>query len=197
MSTVFILENQYGQYLNKQGEWLLPVAIKTLYSTVHKDEALNTLVENNSQNVTLRVKIIAVECDEKGRPILPERRDDFELLPGSQAAEENTEAEAGEQAVNDSQAVIFANEEATNKPYSIDSGLPTAAEILQRQQAEQASNINTLADINHRFNQRDESPPLPTDNLSEPALSDEQQAMLDRMLAQQNQLLADKDTDQD
>jgi small-conductance mechanosensitive channel len=189
MSTVFILENQYGQYLNKQSEWLLPANIKTLFSTVHKDEALNTLVENNSQNVTLRVKIIAVECDEKGRPIVPERRDDFESLPGSLQLEQDRQA--NNQPVNDTLQPNVANSEASSQPYRIDSGLPTAAEIVQRQHKEQAQiqpSRSTLAQLNNSFEQVENEA-----QGGEQALSDEQQAILEKMLAQQSQLLADKD----
>ena len=58
MLAVFLLQNQYDQYLSKSGEWLDGADSKTLYRTVHKDEAINQKVEVAVKQADTRAKIV-------------------------------------------------------------------------------------------------------------------------------------------
>lgn len=71
MAEVFILQNQHQQYLSKQNLWLDGRDPGALFKSLHKDEAINQMVEVNAKDYTQRIKIIAVEQSEKGLPIVP------------------------------------------------------------------------------------------------------------------------------
>ena len=58
MLSVFLLQNQYDQYLGKSGEWLSGADSKTLYRTQHKDEAINQKVEVAVKQADTRAKIV-------------------------------------------------------------------------------------------------------------------------------------------
>lgn len=70
--TLYILQNQYGQYLTKQEEWSDGGDRDQLYRTPNRDEALNLLIEINAKDIELRGRIIDCEGDTKGRPVLPQ-----------------------------------------------------------------------------------------------------------------------------
>ena len=70
--TVFILQNQHGQYLGKDGEWLPAGDTTALFRSPHHDVALNQLVEVNSKDHSLRGVVVACSLDSKGRPVLQE-----------------------------------------------------------------------------------------------------------------------------
>ena len=70
MSKLFVIRNQNNLYLSKQNEWLDGNDVKPLFKTPHHDIALNTLIEHNSKDITLRGDILSVESTEKGLPIV-------------------------------------------------------------------------------------------------------------------------------
>lgn len=65
MNSVFIIQNQYNLYLTKQGEWADGTDANSLYSTPHKDVAINTKVEHSVRDPLLRLMIIPCTLDEK------------------------------------------------------------------------------------------------------------------------------------
>jgi len=69
-ATVFVLKNQAGLFLNKQGEWVDAGQPATLYRTVHRDEAVNTVFEISAKDMYLRAEVIACKVDEKGQPAI-------------------------------------------------------------------------------------------------------------------------------
>ncbi len=76
MTTLYILQNQLGYYLkkttNKQSvEWVDGQEPNALFRSVHKDEALNMLVEVNSQHVELRISIKEYPAGPKNHPAIP------------------------------------------------------------------------------------------------------------------------------
>ncbi len=168
MTTAFIIVNQYGQYLSKQDQWLFPNELKNPFVTVYHDQALNTLVENNSHNITLRLKIVEVETTDKAKPIFPEHSDSFEKLPSVIAAEE---AAAEEQRL----ALI---EEEKRK-----------AAQLEEDALLQAVQESRKATAKFAFQAYPEPTSTPQAE-SKVSLSDEEQEQLiARMLAEQNALL--------
>lgn len=70
MTNAYIIKNQRGLFLSKDGLWLDKLDKKHLYRTVHHDEALNTLLEANTKDVELRLDIHQIELDAKGHPSL-------------------------------------------------------------------------------------------------------------------------------
>ncbi len=70
MATIFLLQNQHKSFLNKQGEWCDGREAASLYRTVHRDEALNQMIEVNSRDYTLRIKILECETNDRGLPLL-------------------------------------------------------------------------------------------------------------------------------
>lgn len=66
--TVFVIRNHLHQYLNKQSNWISGKEALQLYRSDFHDEALNTLIEVNAKDVSLRGIIIEVEVNDKKRP---------------------------------------------------------------------------------------------------------------------------------
>lgn len=79
--TVFIIKNQSGQFLTKQSEWIDARDTASLYRTVHRDEAVNTVFEVSSKDMYLRAEIQSCPVDAKGHPAL-------DAMPSPQAADE-------------------------------------------------------------------------------------------------------------
>lgn len=76
MSTLFILQNQQGYFLKKVGadkqrEWIDGQEPQQLFRTMHKDEAVNMLVETNTQDVELRIQVREYDNNGKNQPIIP------------------------------------------------------------------------------------------------------------------------------
>jgi len=67
---VFVIKNQIGQYLDKQDGWQSGKDANALFRVDYYDQALNTLIEINAKEISLRGKIIEVPLDEKKRPIV-------------------------------------------------------------------------------------------------------------------------------
>lgn|SRR5690606_26563981 len=76
MSDVFILQNQDNLLLGKNKEWLDGRDPGGLFKTLHKDEAINQMVESSSKDYTQRIKVLCCSVNEKGLPVI-----DAELLP--------------------------------------------------------------------------------------------------------------------
>lgn len=69
--TIFILQNQHQQYLEKSLEWNNEADPNQLFKTPHKDVALNQLMELNSKDILLRASVISCELSSAGNPVLP------------------------------------------------------------------------------------------------------------------------------
>ena len=67
---IFVIRNQFEQYLDKHSGWLSGKDPQALYRADHHDQALNTLLEVNSKDISLRGDIIEVDLDEKKRPVV-------------------------------------------------------------------------------------------------------------------------------
>ena len=67
---VYILKTQNNLVLNKNFEWSSEPHRDTVFSSTHRDIALNQLIEINAKDISLRVSIVECEADSKGRPIL-------------------------------------------------------------------------------------------------------------------------------
>jgi len=76
MSQVFILQNQDKLFFGKNKEWVDGYDANALYKTLHKDEAINQMVEITAKDYKQRVKIIACDLDEKALPMI-----DSEIMP--------------------------------------------------------------------------------------------------------------------
>lgn len=68
--SVFVIKNQTGHFLNKQNEWIEAREVASLYRTVHRDEAVNTVFEVSAKDIYLRAEIQPCPVDAKGQPIL-------------------------------------------------------------------------------------------------------------------------------
>lgn len=79
---VYIIQNHYHQFLGKQSTWLSGKDPQHLYCSDFHDEALNTLIELNAKDISLRGIISEVEIDAKKRPIV-------DVSPEALALEEN------------------------------------------------------------------------------------------------------------
>ena len=72
--TVFILQNQHDQFLDKSLQWVNHCGAKQLFKNAHRDIALNQLLELNAKDIQLRAKLITCQLDAKGNPVLPIQR---------------------------------------------------------------------------------------------------------------------------
>jgi len=70
MTQVFLLQNQHKELLNKRGEWVDGREARSLFNTLHHDEALNQKIEVNSKDYTLRISLLACDRNDKGIPLL-------------------------------------------------------------------------------------------------------------------------------
>ena len=68
--TVFVIRNHLEQYLNKQSQWVSGKEAQSLYRSDFHDEALNTLIEVNQKDISLRGSILEVELGDKKKPIV-------------------------------------------------------------------------------------------------------------------------------
>mgnify|MGYP003342168659 CR=1 FL=1 len=70
MKTVFIIRNQVGHYLGRNGEWLDGSHVPGLFRTDHRDVAVNELVEVNLRDFDLRGEIIGCEAEDGEYPVV-------------------------------------------------------------------------------------------------------------------------------
>jgi len=66
MSKLYLIVDQYNKFLEKSGEWADTLRTNQVYRTLHKDEALNELLELNSKHIELRLRIIEASLTEDG-----------------------------------------------------------------------------------------------------------------------------------
>lgn len=99
--TVFVIRNQLEQYLNKQSQWMSGKDPQSLYRSDFHDEALNTLIEVNSKDITLRGTILEVELTDKKKPVVEVSKQAIEL-------------EEEKNKISKESANIAANESSTN-----------------------------------------------------------------------------------
>lgn len=69
--TLYILQNEKEQFLNKSLEWVYGCSAEELFRTPYKDVALNQLIELNTTQIELRARVVDCAIDSKGRPVLP------------------------------------------------------------------------------------------------------------------------------
>ncbi len=72
--SLFILQNQAGEFLNKHLEWVPGCDARDVFHSPHKDVALNQLVELTARDTDLRARVVACEVDDKGLPRLSAAR---------------------------------------------------------------------------------------------------------------------------
>jgi hypothetical protein len=63
VKTIFVIRNQNGHYLGRNGEWLDGSHVPALFRTEHRDVAVNELVEVNLRDFDLRGEIVGVEAE--------------------------------------------------------------------------------------------------------------------------------------
>ncbi|MBR9909469.1 MAG: hypothetical protein GYB33_03840 [Gammaproteobacteria bacterium] len=85
MKSVFLLQNQDKLLLNKHGEWVDGREVASLFRTAHRDEALNQMVEVNTKDYTLRIKLLQCPVNERGQP-QPRAEDLPPLMAGGASA---------------------------------------------------------------------------------------------------------------
>ncbi|NPU95392.1 MAG: hypothetical protein HPY82_26150 [Gammaproteobacteria bacterium] len=72
MSSAYVIRNQLGQYLTRKGEWVSGKDAGALFHQPWFDQALNHLIEVNSKDIELRGKVVELDMDDKGRPLVLE-----------------------------------------------------------------------------------------------------------------------------
>ena len=72
MSSAYVIRNQLGQYLTRKGEWVSGKDTGALFHQPWFDQALNHLIEVNSKDIELRGKVVELDMDDKGRPLVLE-----------------------------------------------------------------------------------------------------------------------------
>lgn len=70
MKTIFVIRNQNGHYLGRNGEWLDGSHVPGLFRTEHRDVAMNELVEVNLRDFDLRGEIIGCEAEAGEYPVV-------------------------------------------------------------------------------------------------------------------------------
>lgn len=91
MTQVFLLQNQHKELLNKRGEWVDGREARSLFNTLHHDEALNQKIEVNAKDYTLRISLLGCDRNDKGIPLLK----DEDMPPlGGRVVEKVAEPEA-------------------------------------------------------------------------------------------------------
>ncbi len=67
MTQVYLLKNQNDEFLDRSGEWVKSGDEKTLFKTIHKDEAINQRVEYTVKNPELRIFIETAAVNDDGK----------------------------------------------------------------------------------------------------------------------------------
>jgi len=68
MQQLYVVTDQRGLFVNKQKEWVDGSEVKTLFRTLHKDEAINLVFELSSKDINLRAEVLLVEQDNNKQP---------------------------------------------------------------------------------------------------------------------------------
>ena len=94
MKEVFVIRNQLGQYLTRKWEWVSGRDSSVLFHQPWYDQALNQLIEINSKDIELRGKVVELELDDKGRPVVLELGPDPQQPELLQDSANNSESSA-------------------------------------------------------------------------------------------------------
>jgi hypothetical protein len=70
MKEIFVICNQHGQFLGKQGQWLDESEPAAAWRSPHHDVALNHLIENNARDIEQRLVLLQCPVNEKDIPLL-------------------------------------------------------------------------------------------------------------------------------
>jgi hypothetical protein len=70
MQQLYVVTDQRGLFVNKQKEWVDASEAKTLFRTLHKDEAINLVFELSSKDISLRAEALLVDQDQSKQPIV-------------------------------------------------------------------------------------------------------------------------------
>jgi len=68
---VFILQQENGGILSRGFEWSLDTTPQTVFSSPHRDVALNQLLELVIKDSALRARAVPCDLDARGLPVLP------------------------------------------------------------------------------------------------------------------------------
>ena len=93
MADAYILKNQFDLFLDKHGQWVDHADPASLYRTVHKDEAINIMVEHSVKNPELRIKVETCGLNHKGHLALT---DEFSSAAGIDPMAEHLFADEGD-----------------------------------------------------------------------------------------------------
>ena len=70
MPDVFVIANQLGHFWGKSKQWVDGKDPRTILRARHQDEAVNTLVELSTKDMTLRGQVIEVPLSQRGEPVV-------------------------------------------------------------------------------------------------------------------------------
>lgn len=70
MPDVFVITNQLGHFWGKSKQWVDGKDPRTILRARHQDEAVNTLVELSTKDMTLRGQVIEVPLSQRGEPVV-------------------------------------------------------------------------------------------------------------------------------
>ena len=70
MSDVFVVTNQLGHFWGKARQWVDGTDPRAIVRARHQDEAVNTLVELSTKDMSLRGQVIEVPVSQRGDPIV-------------------------------------------------------------------------------------------------------------------------------
>lgn len=70
MKEVFVISNQQGLFLGKQGQWLDDSEPSAAWRSPHRDIALNHMIESNARDIEQRLVLLQCPMNEKDVPLL-------------------------------------------------------------------------------------------------------------------------------
>ncbi len=66
----YVLQAQNNDMLDKELQWTSKIVAKYIFTTPHRDIALNQLVELNAKDSSLRAEVVEYELGPNGVPLL-------------------------------------------------------------------------------------------------------------------------------
>lgn len=66
----YVLQAQNNDMLDKELQWTSEIVAKHIFTTPHRDIALNQLVELNAKDASLRAEVVEYELGPNGLPLL-------------------------------------------------------------------------------------------------------------------------------
>ena len=70
MKEIFVISNQQGLFLGKQGQWLDDSEPSAAWRSPHRDIALNHMIESNARDIEQRMVLLQCPMNEKDIPLL-------------------------------------------------------------------------------------------------------------------------------